>query len=131
LIKSLISCQCHSMLISYSHQKKASFWGIYCNLPNNLIKTLAKQFFSNGAYPLISCLSMLKCFIKLLFESNYIWSFRFMMRDILHVVLSSFIFPISRHYHIVKDICINESSYPMDWELDLMLFDYFLSSSIL
>ena len=51
------------MLISYSHEKKASFRTVYGDLSDYLIKSLTKHFFSDGADAFSFGLSVFKRFI--------------------------------------------------------------------
>ena len=90
LIKCLISSYCHFNFISYSEQQESSFWFTQCNLPDNLIKTLRKQFLPYWTNSTFSSLSLHKLLIKHFSEPSYINSWSWLMTNILDEVLAWF-----------------------------------------
>lgn len=67
------------MLVSHSHQEQTSLWTVYGDLSDYLIKSLAKQLFSNVTYPFSPGLPVFQGRIQRFFELNDIVSFRFLM----------------------------------------------------
>ena len=83
LVQCLISQNCHFHFVAHPHEQKPSFSTVDCGLPNQLVKSLCVQIFSDGTNTSFACLSFLQLFIKFLLQLHDIKS---SSRDGTHVL---------------------------------------------
>ena len=90
LIKCLICLYGHSDFVSYSQQKKTSFWFSKSNLSDDFIETLGEKFFSYWTDSTFSGLSLHKFLIEHFSKSGDIDSGCWLMADVLNVMFAGF-----------------------------------------
>ena len=90
LVKGLVSGDSHFDLISNSKQQQSSLWLAKCNLSDNLVKALRKQFFSDWTNSTLSGLSFHELLVKHFPQSGNIDSGSWLVAHVLDVVLASF-----------------------------------------
>ena len=90
LVKGLVSGDSHFDLISNSKQQQSSLWLAKCNLSDNLVKALRKQFFSDRTNSTLSGLSLHELLVKHFPQSGNIDSGSWLVAHVLDVVHASF-----------------------------------------